>query len=167
MTSKYKQYLQALKTPFKKLAKIEFLQPDGSVAFSLDNNFKRGYRTKYDTRAFIQNGSLSVAMQNGLRRRASITLSNLDGTFDFSINKIWFGQQIRLLMGLVLPDGTEFYLPQGVFYISNPTSAFKPNQRSVTYNLVDKWAYLDGSLFGTLSGTYQIEKDEETNGSLW
>lgn len=167
MTNRYQKYLDSLMQPFKKLTKIEFLQPDGSVAFSLDNNYKRGYGTKYDTRAFIQGGTLSVSLQNGQRRRATITLSNLDGAFDYAVNNIWFGQQVRLIMGLELPDGTEFYLPQGVFYINNPSIAFKPNQRTATYNLVDKWAYLDGTLFGTLNGTYQIAKNEETNGSLW
>lgn len=168
MVNKYQQYLQALTKPFKKLAKIEFLQPDNSVAFSLDNNYKRGYNTKYDSRAFIQGGSLSVSLQNGQRRRANISLSNLDGAYDYAINKIWFGQRIRLLMGLILPDGTEFYLPQGVFYINNPSSVFKPNQRSVTLNLVDKWSYLDGSLFGTLSSTYLIEKtSDNTNNDIW
>lgn len=165
---KYHQYLLALTREFKKLAKIEFLQPDNSVAFTLDNNYKRGYRTKYDTRAFIESGSLSVSMQNGKRRSASITLSNLDGAFDYTINKVWFGQKIRLSMGLVLPDGTDFYLPQGVFYISNPSAVFKPNQRTITYNLVDKWAYLDGSLFGTLDNSYKIERtSDKPENTIW
>lgn len=167
MINKYQQYLQALKKPLNKLSKIEFLQPDNSVAFSLDNNYMRGFKNKYDSRAFIQDGSLSVSMQNGQRRQANITLSNLDGAFNYAINKIWFGQKIRLLMGLVLPDGTEFYLPQGVFYIRDSSNIFKPSQKTASFNLVDKWAYLDGTLFGKLNGTYQITKNEETNGSLW
>lgn len=165
---KYHQYLSALTREFKKLAKIEFLQPDNSVAFALDNNYKRGYRTKYDTRAFIQNGTLSVSLQNGKRRSASITLSNLDGAFEYAINKIWFGQRVRLSMGLVLPDGTDYYITQGVFYISNPSAVFKPNQRSVTYNLVDKWAYLDGSLFGTLDKSYKVERtSDKPDNTIW
>lgn len=168
LETKYHQYLQAVAKPFKKLAKIEFLQPDNSVAFALDNNYKRGYRTKYDTRAFIQDGSLSVSLQNGKRRSASLMLSNLDNAFDYAINKIWFGQKIRLSMGLVLPDGTDFYLPQGVFYINNPSAVFKPNQRTVTYNLVDKWAYLDGSLFGTLASSYKIERtSDKSDNNIW
>lgn len=165
---KYHQYLSTLTKEFKKLAKLEFLQPDNSVAFTLDNNYKRGYKTKYDTRAFIQSGSLSVSLQNGKRRSASVTLSNLDGAFDYAINKIWFGQRVRLSMGLVLPDGTDFYLPQGVFYISNPSVAYKPEQRTVTYNLVDKWAYLDGSLFGTLDNSYKIERtSDKPENTIW
>ena len=166
MIEKYQQYLLALTKPFKKLARIDFLQPDNSIAFSLDNNYKRGYNIKYDTRAFIQSGSLSVSLQNGQRRRATITLSNLDGAFDYAVNKIWFGQRVRLLMGLVLPDGTDFYLPQGVFYISNPSNAFNPNQRTVTFNLVDKWSYLDGSLFGRLSSSYLVPRNT-TEKSIW
>jgi hypothetical protein len=31
-------YLEALKHPFVKLARLEFLNPDGSVSFAIDNN---------------------------------------------------------------------------------------------------------------------------------
>ena len=161
MANSFNQYLEALKFPFRKLAKLEFLQPDNSVAFSLDNNFKRGYRSKYDTRAFIQSGTLNVSMQNGQRRKATATLANIDGAFEYAVNKVWFGQRIRLSMGLVLPDGSEFYLPQGVFYINNPQSVFKPNSQQITYNLVDKWAYLDGTLFGNLYNTFLINRETD------
>ena len=163
MPNRYLEYLQALNNPFEKLAKLEFLQPDNSVAFALDNNYKRGYSTKFDSRAFISSGSLSVNLQNGARRKASITLSNIDSAFDFAINKIWYGQRIRLSMGLKLPDGTDFYLPQGVFYLSEPKSELKPNQKTITYSLVDKWAYLDGSLFGKLENSYQVDRGADTN----
>lgn len=33
-------YLNALEGPFIKLARLDFLQPDGSLAFSIDNNPK-------------------------------------------------------------------------------------------------------------------------------
>ena len=161
MANSFNQYLEALKFPFRKLAKLEFLQPDNSVAFSLDNNFKRGYRSKYDTRAFIQSGTLNISMQNGQRRKATVTLANIDGAFEYAVNKVWFGQRIRLSMGLVLPDGSEFYLPQGVFYINNPQSVFKPNSQQITYNLVDKWAYLDGTLFGNLYNTFLINRETD------
>lgn len=31
-------YLRQLRTPFTKLCRLRFLQPDGSTAFALDNN---------------------------------------------------------------------------------------------------------------------------------
>lgn len=158
---RFQQYYQALKRPFVKLCKLEFLQPDNSVAFTLDNNFKRGYRTKYDTRAFIQDGTLDVNLNNGARRKATVMLANIDGAFDYAINHIWFGQKIRLSMGLVLPDGTDFYLPQGVFYIADPNASVQPNQQVIYYNLVDKWSYLNGDLLGSLDTTYQVNVDDD------
>lgn len=119
----FTDYLQALKHPFTKLARIRFLQPDGSVAFALDNN-PQNKRSG----AFIQEGNLTCNLQNGQRRKADITLSNLDGQFNYNFNKVWFGQQVALDEGLVLPDGTEYYIQQGVFYIDTPTENIFPGQ---------------------------------------
>lgn len=151
----WQKYLAALKTNYTKLCKLEFLQPDGSVAFSIDNNVNNRR-----SGAFIQGGTLTVNLQNGQRRSANITLANLDGEYDYNVNKVWFGQQIRLSEGLILPNGQEFYLPQGVFYVKDPVETVKPGERTVKYNLVDKWAYLDGTLFGNLDGIYEIEKGQ-------
>ena len=149
--TKWTQYLAALKRPFVKLARLDFLNPNGSVAFSLDNNV-RNSRSK----AFIQSGDLSVNMQNGQRRTASVTLSNLNGEYDYNVNKLWFGQQVRLWEGMILPNGEDFYISQGVFYVKDPEEVFEPGLKQTTLNLVDKWAYLDGTLFGNLDGTYEV-----------
>lgn len=148
----WRQYLNALHGSFVKLVRLEFLQPDGSVAFALDNN--PGNRR---SGAFIQSGSITVNLQNGVRRTATVTLANLDGEYDYNVNRIWFGQQILLSEGMVLPNGQEFYLPQGVFYIKNPEERVMPNLRTVTYKLEDKWSYLNGDLFGRLDGIYEID----------
>lgn len=155
----YREYLNIIANPDKliKLAKVEFLNDDGTVAFVVDNNYHRGYGGYTSgSRAFLQDGSLSVSLQNGKRRQASITFENLDGAFDYNVNHLWFGQKIRLSMGVRLSDGSEYYLPQGVFYIDSPSLEWRPNSRQATYSLTDKWAYLDGSLFGKLRDTYQI-----------
>lgn len=151
MATRFQQYISTLKTNFTKVARLEFLQPNGTLAFALDNNYRN-----QKSRAFIQDGQLSVNLQNGTRRTASITLSNVDGTFDYNVNNLWFGQKVLLRMGLILPDGTEYLVPQGVFYIKNPEETFYPNQRTVKLNLVDKWAMLDGSLGGNLDGIYEV-----------
>ena len=147
----WEAYVEALRGEFTKLSKIEFLQPDGSIAFALDNNAQNKR-----SGAFIQSGNLTVNRQNGKRRVANITLANIDGEYDYNVNKIWFGQQIRLSEGLLLPNGQEFYIPQGVFYVVNPEERFMPNDKSVTLNLEDKWCYLDGTLFGRLDGIYEV-----------
>lgn len=149
---RFLDYLAALKTDFVKLARLEFLNRDGTVAFVLDNDPKNRR-----SGAFLQSGEITCNLQNGIRRTASVTLSNLDGDYDFSVNKIWFGQQVRLSEGLLLPDGTEYYIPQGVFEIEQPNEQYKPDGNSVTYRLVDKWANLDGSLGGNLDGAYSVQ----------
>lgn len=145
-------YMQALRRPFMKLCRLRFLNPDGSTAFSLDNN-----PGNVRSGAFIADGTISVNLQNGQRRNATVTISNVDGAFDYNINKIWFGQEIVLDEGLILPNGEDFYIQQGVFLIENPTETIEPGNRTVTYPLVDKWAMLDGTLFGNLEGTYEVK----------
>lgn len=154
--NRYIQYLQALQRPFKKLTKLEFLNPDNSVAFSIGSSYKDIKLNRNLTNAFIQGGQLNVSTNNGVRRSATVTLSNLDGSFSYAVNKIWFGQRLRLSMGLVLPDGTDFYLPQGVFYIKEPQELYNPTTKTVSFPLVDKWAYLDGTLAGKIGNTFQI-----------
>ena len=63
-------YMSALREPFQKLCRLRFLQPDGSTAFSLDNNPKNRR-----SGAFVADGSISVNLQNGKRRTATVTLS--------------------------------------------------------------------------------------------
>lgn len=144
-------YMNALRQPFQKLCRLRFLQPDGSTAFSLDNN-PRNQRSG----AFIADGSIATNLQNGKRRTATVMLSNLDGSFDYNVNTVWFGTEIAIDEGLILPDGEEYYIQQGVFLIENPTESVRPGDRVVTYNLVDKWANLDGTLFGNLESTYEV-----------
>lgn len=142
-----------LRKPFQKLCRLRFLQPDGSTAFMLDNR-QRGDRAG----AFISDGTINHNWQNGRRTSATVTLSNVDGAYDYNYNTIWFGQEVALDEGLVLSDGeTEFYIQQGVFLIETPEETVQPTQRTVTYNLVDKVATLDGSLGGNLEGTYQVD----------
>lgn len=159
--TRFAAYLLALEKPFKKRVRLDFLQPDGSVAFSLGNGVNSRYLSAHDSRAFIQDGSLSVNLQNGMRRQAKVTLANADGAFSYNVNNLWLGQRVRLLMGLELPNGKDFLLPQGVFYIKTPENVMAPTEQTVILPLVDKWAYLDGSLFGTLDGIYQIFEEKD------
>ena len=147
----FQTYLSCLEKPFIKLCRIRFLQPDGSVAFALDSN-----TVNKRNKAFIASGNLSVNLQNGQRRSASVTLSNVDAEYDYNVNNIWFGQEVALDEGMILPDGTEFYIQQGVFLITNPEETVQPETRTMTYNLADKWANLDGTLYGNLEGTYEV-----------
>lgn len=149
----YELYLESLRKPFQKLVRLRFLNPDGSVAFALDNdplNARAG--------TFLSNGELHCNLQNGQRRTASVTLSNVDQRFDYNINSLWFGQEVALDEGMVLPNGQEIYFQQGIFLLETPKDELRPAERTITYNLVDKWANLDGTLYGNLEGTYEVEE---------
>lgn len=99
----YADYLNALKRPFLKLCRLRFLNADGSTAFSVDSN-----PLNRRSSAFIDEGSISVNLQNGTRRTATVTLANLDGEYDYNVNNVWFGSEIALDEGLLLPNGEEY-----------------------------------------------------------
>lgn len=148
---KYLDYLKMLKTPFVKLCRLRFLNPDGSTAFAVDNNAHNRH-----SGAFIaEESNISVNLQNGQRRTAEVKILNIDNDFDYNVNNLWFGTEIAIDEGLILSDGTDYYIQQGIFLIESPIETVEPNQRVITYNLVDKWANLDGTLFGHLEGTYE------------
>ncbi len=157
IAERFQNYLRIVANPDKMqiITKIEFLNPDNTVAYALDGTYKRRYGYP-DSRAFIQDGNVNISLNNGQRRTASVRFENLDNAFDYAINKLWFGQRIRLSKGVILSDGSEFYLPLGIFYLNSPKTGWKPNSRTAEYQLVDKWAYLDGSLFGNLESTYEV-----------
>lgn len=114
----------------------------------------RTYRPQ--SQCFIQGGNLSVNLQNGQRRSLSVTLSNVDSQFDYNVNNLWFGQEIALDEGMILPDGSEYYIQQGIFTISDPQETFNPNLKTMELDLVDKWANIDGTLGGNLETTYEV-----------
>lgn len=154
--AEYRSYFSSLLKPFKKVVRLEFLQPDDTVAFALGGIGQKFRIPGRDTRTFLQSGSVSVNLANGSRRKASVVLANRDGSFDYAVNKLWFGQRVRISMGMRLPDGEDFYFPMGVFYVENPSVLFSPGEKTTTLNLTDKWAYLDGSLFGNLEAAYSV-----------
>ena len=157
MTStEWNEYISALRSGrFLKICRLRFLNPDGSAAFVLDNdpaNKRSG--------AFIESGSLNANQQNGTRRTVDVKLANVDEEFSYNYNKVWFGTEIALDMGMLTPSGTELWFPQGVFRVTNPNETVNPNEASVSFSLTDKWAGIDGTLHGNLETTYIV-----TNGT--
>lgn len=142
--TRFYEYLKKLLDPhYKTAVKIAWLYPDETI------------QTEFTNELYNINGNLTVNYQNGARRSCTITLSSDNNKFPIDYNNIWLGQKFQLWIGLYLDDGTPFYLPQGIFYIKNPKETYDPNNKTLTLQGVDKWAYLDGSLFGYLRGTYK------------
>lgn len=149
----WNSYTAALKSGnFIKLARLRFLNQDGTTAFSLDND-------PYNERsgAFIRGGSVSCNLQNGQRWTASVTLENTDGSYDYNINKVWFGTEIAVDMGLST-NGVELYFPMGVYRVGDPADCVAHNGRTASFALKDKWAGLDGTLNGRLEASYAISE---------
>lgn len=143
----FDRYLKVIKEDFHPAIKIEWLNPDESVNFEFTNAL---YKIDVD---------LSVNYTNGGRRSCTLTLNNDRNAFPVDFDNIWIGQKFKLWMGIYLDTETPYYFPQGVFYITNPEDVYNPDTRTITINGADKWVYLDGTLFGRLSGTYQTNID--------
>lgn len=145
----FADYEQALKAgTIHPIARLEFLNEAGFSDFEITDDF-------------IQDGTITCNKQDGVRRTASITLSNLDQEYNINVNKIWIGQQVRILAGIRLPSGEDYLFPQGIFYITNPEETYNPTTKTIRLNLVDKWAGIDGTVGGTLDGIYQINPGDD------
>ena len=143
METRFLEYLQKIETgEYKPAIKICWLNPDETISFSFTE-------AMYDI-----SGSINVAYQVGTRRTCNLTINNKNGQFPIDCNNIWLGQKFQIWAGLYLDDGTPYYISQGIFYISNPTELYNPATKTITIQGVDKWAFLDGSLFGYLTGMY-------------
>ena len=143
----FDKYLKVIKDNFRPAIKVEWLNPDESVNFEFTNAL------------YNIDVSLNVNYTNGSRRSCTLTLNNDRNVFPIDFDSIWIGQKFKLWMGIYLDEKTPYYFPQGVFYITNPDDTYNPDARTVTINGADKWSYLDGTLFGRLSGTYQTAID--------
>lgn len=139
----FDRYLKTVAGSFKRAVKVEWLNPDESVNFEFTNSL-------YDIGV-----DLNVNYQNGSRRACTLTIDNDKNKFPINFNNIWIGQKFKLWMGLYIDNETPYYFPQGVFYISNPNEVYQPSSRTIKINGVDKWAFLDGTLNGYVTGTYQ------------
>ena len=145
----FDKYLKVIKEDFRPAIKVEWLNPDESVNFEFTNAL---YNIEVD---------LSVNYTNGSRRSCTLTLNNDRKAFPIDFDNIWIGQKFKLWMGIYLDEKTPYYFPQGVFYVTNPNDTYNPDARTVTINGADKWCYLDGTLYGRLTGTYQTNIDND------
>lgn len=141
---KYSQYLDMLKTNYQPAIKIEWINNDGAAYGEITNEY------------VDMSGTLSVGMENGTRRTADIQIDNSTGEYSVDVYGVWYGKMIKLWMGLYLNDGTPYYIPQGVFYVTSVEENNSPANRTVTMHLVDKWCMLDGTLWGNLEGIYLV-----------
>lgn len=144
MTDRFLQYITKVGSDsFLPAVKVTWLNPDETVQFEVTNDI-------YDI-----SGAINVNLQDGLRRTCTIVLDNSLNKFPINCHSIWFGQKFKVWAGVRLDDGTPFYMPQGVFYVVNPTDTYNPDTQTITLQGEDKWCYLNGELNGNLTASYR------------
>ena len=156
MVDKRLRYFERLKRNHDVAIRIAFLHPDETVQKEITNEI------------YNISGTLNVNYQNGARRTCTITINNENNLFPIGWNGFWIGQKFQLWTGLYLDDNRKepYYISQGIFYILNPKEAYAPDKRTITLQGVDKWAYLDGRLFGFLNGTYVAAQAANVNAPI-
>lgn len=140
----YSEYLYTLKTNYRPAIKIEWMNNDGSSYGEITNSY------------VDMSGTVSVSMENGTRRTADIELDNSNGEFSVDVYNLWYGKMVKLWMGVYLSDGSPYYFPQGVFYVNSVEESNTSLQRTVSLHLIDKWCFLDGTMWGNLDGIYIV-----------
>lgn len=103
----------------------------------------------------ILDGSLTINRNNGVRRAIDFTVKNVPELLP-SIYGIWINKKIRLSLGVVCADGTDYFLPQGVFVLSDPSYISSPSGGTISFSAVDKFSLLNSESGGILLDIYQI-----------
>ena len=102
-------------------------------------------------------GSISYSenYQSGQRRSLSVSLVNVDGRYTPGMNAIWVNTRFRFDVGLQV--GNEIlWFPKGVYILGNVDLTRNNSEKTVTYQLLDKFAIFEGKT-GTLETAYEVE----------
>ena len=115
----------------------------------------------------LDGGSVSITFQNGVRKNASIELDNSDRKWNPSpvSGYLWKDTKFRIDIGLQLSKG-EVWRQLGVFIPNDPTIAFAPDNKTVSLQLSDKFASLDGTLGGKIANSITIALDSNIKDAI-
>ena len=141
----FQDYINALHSgTLKRKLKIELLRPDETI------------REEITSLISNTNGSLSVKRNNGIRRGCSFDIFNLDNKYIPNPENFYINQKFILNLGLEMPDGTDFYLPQGIFILDDPLVSSAFSESLISISGVDKFSLLNGDLGGEIGYVYII-----------
>ncbi len=115
----------------------------------------------------LDGGSISITFQSGIRRNLNITLDNSTGKWNPSpvSGYLWKDSKFRMDIGLQLKSG-EAWTQMGIFIPNDPSLSFAQDTKTVSLQLSDKFASLDGSLGGKLSSSLTVALDSNIESSL-
>jgi hypothetical protein len=140
---------------YKSIVKAPIVEPIIRLTLLRENeNFAEDI-TSYVER---EGGSLNINYQQGQRRSLSFTLKNEDGRFLPDIDRLWLNTKFKLELGIRFNKDDYVYNAAGVFVVSNPEATRSGAQKTIAIQCEDKFALLDGTLGGTLEGTYTVSQ---------
>ena len=115
----------------------------------------------------LEGGNISITFQNGIRRNLNITLDNSTGKWNPSpiSGYLWKDSKFRIDIGLQLKSG-EAWTQMGIFIPNDPALSFSQDSKTVSLQLSDKFASLDGSLGGKLSSSLTVALDSNIESAL-
>lgn len=141
----FQDYILALQSgDYIQKIKIELLNPDETP------------REEITSLIINTNGNLNVQRANGTRRTVVFDIMNLDNTYIPNPDNFYIHQKFIVYLGLELPDGTDYWITQGVFILNDPITSSLFSESLITINGIDKFGLIDGSLGGELGYVYQI-----------
>lgn len=144
MAITFEQYVEALKYKNRyPIAKIEWTDSNGLTTREVIGD--------------LVDGTLTSTYTNGMRRTVSLELQNTTGDYTPTDEDglIWFTKGFKLFTGLRIND-EDYFNPQGVFVLGNPTVNHNFAERTMSLQAYDLFAKLDGTLNGILLDMYHF-----------
>ena len=138
----FNDYLNEInKTIRTSILKVQFLRADETPLFEVVNDVSNS-------------GTLNIQNKNGVRRSTSFDLTNFKKEYFPELDSpIWIGKKFKLWLGYRI-NGEDYFLPQGVFVMDDPT--VNSNSFTVGVSGIDKFAMLDGTLGGEIDSIFII-----------
>ena len=138
----YDDYYRAVCSPLsRRISRITLLNNDETV--------------KMDVTEYLTACTVDLTHSQGKTRSASVTFLNTDGCWTPSPVKgfIWKGSKFRIEAGLYF-NNTVFWANYGIFTPVNPV--VDDSNQTVQFQLEDKFAFLDGTIGGTIDSDFKI-----------
>ena len=109
------------------------------------------------TRFVIMDGSLEKTYQQGQTRSMSINLVNADNIWNPSPvrGQLFANSKFKLQMGVQIGN-TTYWTDEGVFVCQDPDLSNSDANKTVSIELFDKFALLDGTITGIIETDFEI-----------
>lgn len=101
-------------------------------------------------------GSLSIDSESTYRRTGNLTMIIEDDLIPSPTSKIWFNRRIQILIGLKNYNDSITWFSQGKYAIKSCDLDLDKSDKTISFELLDYMAFLDGTLSGRLSNEIQI-----------